>query len=117
MGSIIAVVATVAALAIWRLRLRRHPGWASSEDARFHISAGTWTVLIALYWYLQSQDDPHWVWAIWPVLAFIAVLLLVRGIDELDAMSDRFVAIPPPADPKDAPGRYADRLMSHRAQR
>ena len=85
MDSTIAVIATVAALAIWRLRLRRHPNWPTHDDARFYVSSGTWAAIITLYWFQQSRLDPHWVWQLWPVLAFVSMLLLVRGVNDLGA--------------------------------
>jgi hypothetical protein len=110
MGSTIAVLATAAALLVWRLQLRRRPDWASNEDARFYVSAGTWAVIIALYWFQQSRLTPDWVWQLWPVLAFASIVLLIRGIDALDARSrpDEFIPSPDGHEtPKDAPGALA----------
>lgn len=117
MGSTIAVIATVGVLALWRWRLRLHPHWATSEDARFYISAGTWTVLIALYWYLQAQLEPDWVWQVWPILAVASALMLIRGLNALDVAPDQFVAIPPPLRQEDSPRHSADRLLPYRALR
>lgn len=117
MGSQITVIAVVVALALWHMRLRRHPNWAISEDGRFYLSTGTWTLLITLYWYLQAQLEPNWVWQIWPILAVASGLLLLHGLNALDVTPDRFTAIPPPAH-TDASHRYStDRLLSYRGQR
>lgn len=94
MDSTIAVVVTVAALAIWRLGLRKHPNWPTHDDARFYVSSGTWAVVIALYWFQQSRLDAHWVWQLWPILAFVSMLLLVRGVNDLGARSARDAFIP-----------------------
>jgi hypothetical protein len=91
----VAVLIAVVSLGAWRLEIRRHPNWATSDEARFYISSGTWLVLIALYWFLQSRQDPHWVWAGWPVVAVIAALLLLRGLNRLDNWrTDEFVQPP-----------------------
>lgn len=103
MSATVAVVIAVVALGAWRLRVRRHPNWATSDDARFYISTGTWTALIALYWFLQSQQEPHWVWDAWPVLVVAAALLLLRGLNALDAAHDHeFVPTPPKRSRSDA---------------
>jgi hypothetical protein len=110
MESTIAVLATAAALVIWRLRLRQRPEWAFNEDARFYVSAGTWTVIITLYWFEQSRLDAHWVWQLWPVLAFISIVLLIRGVDALDTRTRPDTFVPPPdqhTTSKDGPGAYA----------
>ncbi|PJK23186.1 hypothetical protein CSX11_06665 [Mycobacterium goodii] len=98
MSATIVLIALVA-LGAWRLDIRRHPNWATSADARFYISSGTWMVLIALYWFLQSRQDPHWVWTAWPVVAVTAALLLLRGLNRLDDWrADEFVQPPPKRD-------------------
>ncbi|WP_458317373.1 hypothetical protein [Mycolicibacterium brisbanense] len=105
----IAVLATASALLVWRLRLRTRPEWASNDDARFYVSAGTWAVIIALYWFQQSRLDPHWVWQLWPVLALSSIALLVRGIDDLDARKHSDTFIPEPIEhqtTKDGPGAF-----------
>ncbi|MUL81729.1 MULTISPECIES: hypothetical protein [unclassified Mycolicibacterium] len=114
MGSTIAVIVVVAVLTSWRLRLRRHPNWATNDDARFHISAGTWLTLIALYWFLQSRLAPDWVWKVWPVLAVGSLMLLMRGVDDLAAKPEQFVALPPSAPPRDR--HTPSGLVSHRAR-
>lgn len=96
MSATVAVVIAVVALGAWRWQLRRHPNWATSADARFHISSGTWTVLIALYWFLQSRQEPHWVWDAWPAVVVAGAALLLRGLNDLDAShDDEFVPTPP----------------------
>ncbi|AKS30602.1 hypothetical protein [Mycolicibacterium goodii] len=96
MSATVVVVIAAVSLGAWRLQVRRHPNWATSDDARFHISAGTWTTLIALYWFLQSRQEPHWVWDAWPIVVVAAALLLLRGLNELDATRDEeFVPTPP----------------------
>lgn len=94
MGSTITVLVAVAALAWWRLRLHRHPNWSTNDDARFYISAGTWLVLIAMYWFLQSRLTAEWVWKAWPVLTVVSLVLLRRGVDDLARTRGQFVALP-----------------------
>lgn len=109
-SSTIVVAATVAALGCWRFRLRTHPRWSTNDDARFYISAGSWSVLIALYWYLQARLDPAWVWDAWPVLATGSLVLLIRGVNALAVDPDQFVDVPPPP--------HSDhRVLTHRSPR
>jgi hypothetical protein len=112
MSSTIAVLVAVAGLLAWRWQLRRNPNWATNDDARFYVSSGTWSAIIALYWFLQSQLTVHWVWQIWPVLAIASLILLRRGSDSLAVRQDQFTPLPP-APRRD--GRGSDRLLTHRA--
>ncbi|ORV22070.1 hypothetical protein AWB98_25025 [Mycolicibacterium conceptionense] len=112
MSSTIAVLVAVAGLLAWRWQLRRNPNWATNDDARFYVSSGTWSAIIALYWFLQSQLTAHWVWQIWPVLAIGSLILLRRGSDGLAVRQDQFTPLPP-APRRD--GRGSDRLLTHRA--
>ncbi|OBB22190.1 hypothetical protein A5792_06675 [Mycolicibacterium peregrinum] len=113
MSSTITVLVVLAALGAWRWQLTRHPGWATNDDARFYVSSGTWSALIAVYWFLQAQLTPDWVWQIWPVLALGSLVLLRRGVDDLAVGPDQFTPLPP------APrwdGRHAaGRVLTHRA--
>jgi hypothetical protein len=113
MGSKITVMVVVAALAWWRLSLRRNPNWAANDDARFYVSAGTWAVLIALYWFLQSRLTPDWVWQAWPALAIGAFLLLKRGVDHLAMTPDRFETVPLPSPAEDR--HPSDGILAHLA--
>lgn len=83
MDSAIAAILTVAVLAGWHLRTRRHPCWSASADARFYIVAGYPTVAIAVFWLVEATTTTGWEWAIGNLWALAAMVSFVYGFNAL----------------------------------
>jgi ABC-type Fe3+ transport system permease subunit len=98
MGSTIAAIVTVIGLALFHLRIRRHPQWRSSADARYSITLGYPLVLIAVYWLAQSWSGSDWAWIVGSVWAVVAMVAFVQGFKALDAAPGE----PPTAPPQPA---------------
>jgi hypothetical protein len=99
MGSTIAAIATIAGLALCHLRIRQHPGWRSSSDARSSITLGYPLVAIAVYWLAQSWHGADWAWMMGSGWAIVAMVAFVHGFKLLAVESTA-----PESDP-DEPGR------------
>jgi hypothetical protein len=87
MGVTIAAAATVAALLVWHLRVRRHPSWPVSSDGRFYILCGYPMVALAVYWLMGSPTSTGWEWALGNAWALVAMVSFVYGCNALNAAS------------------------------
>ncbi len=85
MGSTIATVAMVTALAGWHVQTRRHANWPFSADARFYITAGYPLVAIAFYFLSRATSDTDWACALGNMWALVAMVAFVCGFDALNA--------------------------------
>ena len=87
MISTIAAILTVATLAGWHLRTRRHPCWSTSPNARFCITAGYPAVAISVFWLVQATTTTTatlgWEWVIGNVWALGAMVSFVYGFNAL----------------------------------
>src|SRR5690348_7212785 len=83
MGSAAAAILTVAILAVWYLRTRRHPGWATCPMGRFYITIGYPAVAIAVCWLSDATTKDGWEWVFGNVWALVAVVMFVKGFDAL----------------------------------
>ncbi|MET0701839.1 MAG: hypothetical protein ABWY93_19475 [Mycobacterium sp.] len=87
MGVTIAAIATVAALLVCHLRIRRHPSWPVSSDGRFYIYCGYPMVALAVYWLTGSPTSTGWEWALGNAWALVAMVSFVYGGNALNAAS------------------------------
>jgi hypothetical protein len=85
MGSAIAAVVVVVALAFWHLKTCRHANWKSSADARFYITSGYPLVAIAVYFLSTANSDTDWAWVLGNLWALIAMGAFVYGFNALNA--------------------------------
>ena len=83
MGSTIAAIVTIVGLALCHLRIRQHPGWRNSSDARFSITLGYPLVAIAVYWLAQSWHGSDWAWMMGSLWAVVAMVAFVHGFKVL----------------------------------
>src|SRR4051812_37703544 len=79
MGSATAAILSVAILAVWHIRTRRHPGWGVSATGRFYITTGYPAVAIAVYWLSHVTDDHSWEWVFGNLWALVAMIMFVLG--------------------------------------
>ena len=105
MSSTIAAILTVAVLAVWHLRTRRHPCWSATADARFYIVAGYPAVAIAVFWLVDATTATGWDWALGNLWALVAMVSFVYGFNALhraceqqQQVSQTIESITPPAD-------------------
>jgi hypothetical protein len=114
MSSTIAGILTVAVLAAWHLRTRRHPGWSASADARFYIGMGYPALAIAIYWLVQSTTTTGWEWAIGNLWALVAMISFVYGFNALHRACEQHQRAsraiesisPPPLNPTQQPRQH-----------
>jgi hypothetical protein len=83
MGSATAAILTVAILAVWHFRTRRHPGWWISPAGRFYITTGYPAVAIAVYWLSHVTDDHGREWVFGNLWALAAMVMFVLGFNSL----------------------------------
>ncbi len=104
MSSTIAAILTVATLALWHLRTRRHPCWSTSPNARFYITIGYPAVAIAVFWLVEATTTMGWEWAIGNLWALGAMVSFVYGFnalhcarEQLEHAAQAIESIPPSA--------------------
>ncbi len=87
MSSTLTALAVLAALSIWHLHNRRHPGWRASSDGRFNIFCGYALVAIAAYWLTSAPTATAWEWVLGNLWALAAMLAFVTGFGALNKVT------------------------------
>lgn len=73
----------VIALGAWHLRIRRHPNWCHSRDARFYITLGYPLVAVAVFFLANTIGHTDVNWLIGMVWSLVSVSLFVYGFQAL----------------------------------
>jgi uncharacterized membrane protein len=78
-------IAVVLALGAWHLRIRRHPNWRHSGDARFYITLGYPLVGIAVFFLANAIGHTDVNWLIGMGWALLSTSLFVYGCQALNS--------------------------------
>ena len=99
-------IAVILALGAWHLRIRRHPNWRHSGDARFYITLGYPLVGIAVFFLANAVGHTDVNWLIGMGWALLSTSLFVYGCQALNS------PVPHPRD--DAPAATVIRPLRQR---